>query len=150
MGMAARYTRVLFYRAGQRWTGALLSLAVSFGALVLYSDKSATAAAPAPQVYAATDRAGALSRETLREIFFMRLMAWPDGTPIRVFVLPDKHPLHIRFTKEILGVYPFQLRTAWDRLVYSGTGLAPVTVETVDEMRQRVKATPGGIGYVDN
>ena len=53
-----------------------------------------------------------LSSETVREIFFMRLSSWPDGSPIHVFVLPDSNPLHARFSKEILGVYPFQLRSA--------------------------------------
>lgn len=89
-----------------------------------------------------------LSPATVREIFFMRLSSWPDGSRIHVFVLPDDHLLHIRFTKEILGVYPFQLRSAWDRLVYSGTGVAPTTVETLEEMRMRVESTPGGIGYI--
>jgi len=88
-----------------------------------------------------------LSPETVREIFFMRLSSWSDGSSIHVFVLPDNHPLHIRFAKEILGVYPFQLRSAWDRLVYSGTGVAPTTVESVEEMVKRVESTPGGIGY---
>jgi len=87
--------------------------------------------------------------ETVREIFFMRLSSWPDGSPIRVFVLPDDHPLHIRFAKEILGVYPFQLRSAWDRLVFSGTGVSPTLVESVEEMRSRIESTPGAIGYTD-
>lgn len=90
-----------------------------------------------------------LSTEMVREIFFMRLSSWPDGSPIHVFVLPDNHPLHIRFAKEILGVYPFQLRSAWDRLVFSGTGVSPTTVESVEEMRERVESTPGSIGYTD-
>lgn len=89
-----------------------------------------------------------LSREAIREIFFMRLNAWPDGSPIRVFVLPDNDPVHIQFSKEVLGVFPFQLRSAWDRMVYSGTGVAPTTVETQEEMKNRIQATPGGIGYI--
>lgn len=89
-----------------------------------------------------------LSPATVREIFFMRLNSWPDGSRIHVFVLPDDNPLHFRFAKEILGVYPFQLRSAWDRMVYSGTGVAPTTVETLGEMRMRVESTPGGIGYI--
>lgn len=88
------------------------------------------------------------SSETVREIFFMRLGSWPDGSPIHVFVLPDNHPLHARFAKEVLGVYPFQLRSAWDRMVYSGTGVAPTTVETPEEMQMRIKSTPGSIGYI--
>jgi ABC-type phosphate transport system, periplasmic component len=103
---------------------------------------------PVPQLYSAQGRAANLAPETLREIFFMRRTTWPDGTPISVFVLPDTHPLHIRFAKRILGVYPFQLRSAWDRLIYSGTGLPPFVVDSVEEMRARVQATPGSIGYV--
>jgi len=90
-----------------------------------------------------------LTTEMVREIFFMRLSSWPDGSPIHVFVLPDNHPLHIRFAKEILGVYPFQLRSAWDRLVFSGTGVSPTIVETEEEMRMRIESTPGSIGYTD-
>ncbi|MGR8953580.1 MAG: hypothetical protein ACU83V_14385, partial [Gammaproteobacteria bacterium] len=29
-----------------------------------------------------------LTTEMVREIFFMRLSSWPDGSPIHVFVLP--------------------------------------------------------------
>ncbi len=90
-----------------------------------------------------------LEREQLRAIFFMRQTKWSDGTPVRVFVLPDRHALHIRFTKEVLGVYPYQLRSTWDRMVFSGTGVPPTAVQSVDEMRSRVDATPGGIGYLE-
>jgi hypothetical protein len=90
---------------------------------------------------------GYFSRERLREIFYARVTRWPDGLPIHVFVLPDRHPLHSRFAKEILGVYPYQLRAAWDRMTYSGTGVAPTVVDSVEEMRARLKETPGAIGY---
>ena len=87
------------------------------------------------------------NQEQLRRIFFSRQTHWSDGTPIRAFVLPDKHPLHIRFSKEILGVYPYQLRSAWDRMMYSGTGAPPITVKNIEEMRHKIEFTPGAIGY---
>ncbi|HNP25834.1 MAG TPA: hypothetical protein PKM20_03770, partial [Nitrosomonas sp.] len=86
------------------------------------------------------------NQEQLRRIFFSRQTHWSDGTPIRAFVLPDKHPLHIRFSKEILGVYPYQLRSAWDRMMYSGTGAPPITVKNIEEMRHKIEFTPGAIG----
>ncbi|MGR9086021.1 MAG: hypothetical protein ACU841_02990 [Gammaproteobacteria bacterium] len=101
-----------------------------------------------PKILDSNGQAKHLSREAIREIFFMRLNAWPDGSPIRVFVLPDNNPIHIQFSKEVLGVFPFQLRSAWDRLVYSGTGVAPTTVENQEEMKSRILTTPGGIGYI--
>lgn len=89
------------------------------------------------------------SQEQLREIFFARQSKWPDGTPIRVFVLPDDHPLHIRFAKEILSVYPYQLRSAWDRMLFAGTGVPPTVVDNIEEMRRRVEETRGAIGYLE-
>ena len=88
------------------------------------------------------------SVETVRIVFSMRLRAWDDGTPIKVFVLADEEPTHIRFCKKILGMFPYQLRWAWDRLVFSGTGQAPIKVSSEDAMKRKVAATPGAIGYV--
>lgn len=89
-----------------------------------------------------------LDRDLLRAIFSMRLRAWPNGPPVRVFVLPDSNPLSDRFYREELGMYSYVLRSAWDRMVYTGTGLAPTVVRSEEEMRERVRATPGAIGYV--
>lgn len=88
------------------------------------------------------------SRNLLRSIFSMRLNRWPDGSPIEVLVLPDTHPVHQNFAKQVLGIFPYQLRQSWDRAVYSGTGVAPTQVETPEEMRRRVAETPGAIGYL--
>ncbi|MGH8507121.1 MAG: hypothetical protein ACREVH_00165 [Gammaproteobacteria bacterium] len=118
----------------------------------------------------ATPVGAAIARNTLSAIFGMRLRVWEDGTPIRVYVLPDNHAVHVTFCKQILGVFPHQYRTAWDRLVYSGTGQAPlevaseeemraklaggtrseapVVVSNEEEMRARLAGTAGAIGYL--
>jgi hypothetical protein len=77
----------------------------------------------------------------------MRLNEWPNGRHAQVFVLPDNHPLHEAVAKSVLGLYPYQLRRAWDRQLFSGTGPAPITVTTESEMIERVARTPGAIGY---
>jgi hypothetical protein len=89
-----------------------------------------------------------LNRDLLRAFFTMRLRSWPNGPPVRVFVLPDSDPVSDRFYREQLGMYSYVLRSAWDRMVYTGTGLAPTVVHSEKEMRERVLATPGAIGYV--
>ena len=89
-----------------------------------------------------------LDRDLLRAIFTMRLRSWPNGPPVRVFVLPDSDPVSDRFYREQLGMYSYVLRAAWDRMVFTGTGLAPTVVRSEQEMRERVKETPGAIGYV--
>lgn len=89
-----------------------------------------------------------VAKSTLRAIFGMRLRNWSDNTPITVFVLRNDDPVHTAFSKEVLNMFPHQLQRAWDRLVFSGTGQAPVVVNSVQEMAERVAATPGAVGYL--
>ncbi|MHB1173928.1 MAG: type 2 periplasmic-binding domain-containing protein [Sulfuriferula sp.] len=89
-----------------------------------------------------------VSQNAVRSMFAMKLLQWPDGQPVRVFVLPDDNPLHRAFCKEVLDVYPYQLRQTWDRLVYSGTGQAPIEVNSEEEMLKSVAHTPGALGYL--
>lgn len=88
-----------------------------------------------------------LSTANLRNIYTLRQTQWPNGQPIIVFVLPDNHPVHERFAKDTLGIYPYRLRQTWDRLSYSGMANAPIEVGSEAEMRARVASTPGAIGY---
>ncbi len=88
-----------------------------------------------------------LDRRQLLSIYVGRLTTWRDGRPIRVFVLPDDAAVHEQFCRQVLGTYPYVLRSAWDKLVYTGTGFAPTVVRDVEEMRRRVESTPGAIGY---
>ena len=88
-----------------------------------------------------------INTNTLRNIYTLRQTLWPNRQPIVVFVLPDDHPTHLSFAKETLGLYPYRLRQTWDRLSYSGMASAPIEVRDENDMRQRVRATPGAIGY---
>ncbi|MCD6004543.1 hypothetical protein ACSTAY_12875 [Vreelandella alkaliphila] len=90
-----------------------------------------------------------LNRDTTRAIFAMRQRTWPDGEAVQVFVLPNRDPVHARFTKEQLAVYPHQLQLAWDRMVFSGMGQAPNRVADQLEMREKIANTPGALGYLE-
>lgn len=89
-----------------------------------------------------------LDRDLLRAVFTMRVREWPDGSPVRVFVLPDDDPLSDVFYRERLGMYSYVLRRAWDRMVFTGTGFAPTVVRSEQEMLERVRSTPGAIGFM--
>lgn len=90
-----------------------------------------------------------LTRDTTRAIFAMRQRTWPDGQAVRVFVLNNDHPVHERFVKERLSVYPHQLQLAWDRVVFSGMGQAPNRVRDQQAMLERIAETPGALGYLE-
>lgn len=85
----------------------------------------------------------------LRAIYSMKKRYWADDQPITVYVLSNDQPLHRRFSKKRLNVFPNQLESIWYRQVYTGTGSAPETLDSIQEMIRRVASTPGAIGYLD-
>jgi ABC-type phosphate transport system substrate-binding protein len=89
-----------------------------------------------------------VSRSSLRAIFGMRLNKWPADTPVKVFVMKDDAPEHDAFSKNVLQVFPHQLRLAWDRQVFSGQGQYPEQVTSIQEMLSKIASTPGAIGYI--
>jgi len=89
-----------------------------------------------------------ISRSTLRAVFGMRLSKWPANTTAKVFVMNDDAPEHGAFSKNILQIFPHQLRLAWDRQVFSGQGQYPEQVATAQEMLTKIASTPGAIGYI--
>jgi hypothetical protein len=78
----------------------------------------------------------------------MRLRKWPNGSPITLVTMADDNHVHINFVQQTVRLFPHQLRRNWDKLIYSGTGQAPIEVKTEAEMIDYVSKTPGAIGYV--
>lgn len=90
-----------------------------------------------------------LSLKKLRNIFAMKLRYWEEDQAINVFVLPKDHPVHAAFCKKTLNIFPNQLESVWYRQVYTGTGQAPIEVQSESELLERIANTPGAIGYVN-
>ncbi|MBO1927538.1 hypothetical protein J3998_08095 [Thiomicrorhabdus sp. 6S2-11] len=89
-----------------------------------------------------------LSVSELSRIFKMRQKVWRNGQPISVFVLSGSNEFHRVFVKENLNMSTTQLRHAWSRLIFSGTGSMPEEVDGTDKMLKRLYETPGAIGYL--
>ena len=90
------------------------------------------------------------STSSLVRIYAMQKRVWSDSTPIKVFTLSNTSALHKDFVHKYLRMQPYQLDRLWHRLVFSGTGTTPVEVFSIEEMIEKVKNTPGAVGYVDS
>ena len=116
--------------------------------LLCFTGFSLQAALASDIIINAQNQQQSISRNELLSIFSMRQRYWRDGTPVTVFVLKDANA-HSEFCKKNLRIFPHQLRSRWDRLVYSGTGVAPTEVDSVDQLIQRVAQIRGAIGYIN-
>lgn len=130
---------IIILRRINRLFVAFLSCLALFGTATAFSAESAIVHPSVSQ---------SINEKQLRSIFSMRRREWQDGTAITVFVLPDSHQTHKSFCKNSLSMFPHRLRKAWNRLVFTGTGQAPEEVKSEEEMLQKVRQTPGAIGYL--
>lgn len=92
----------------------------------------------------------AISAKLLNRIYAMQFKTWSDGTPVRVYVLPSKDPLHREFVISYFGMQAYQFDRLWNRLLFSGTGRGPVRVESEAEMIDKINSTQGAMGYISD
>lgn len=131
--------------ASPSWRGVVATILILLGCSAMLP----AAAETGVQVILSADHKDLqVDRTLLLSVYIGRITTWPDGQPTRVFTLADDHPLHVQFCRQMLGTYPYVLRNAWNKLVYTGTGFAPTAVANEQEMRRRVNETVGAIGYV--
>ncbi len=90
-----------------------------------------------------------LTVRELRAIFSLRLTKWHSTYPITLVVLAENDESHSRFCKDVLSIFPHQLRSKWDLSTYSGTGQAPIVASSQKEVIRIISETPGAIGYID-
>ncbi len=65
-----------------------------------------------------------------------------------VYVLDgDDHRL---FCRDVLKVYPHQLKKGWDRMEYTGRASIPRVVQSESELLKLVEQTSGAIGYISS
>lgn len=91
-----------------------------------------------------------LSRQQLRAIFSLSKQHWNNRQTIAVFVLPADGKAHDQFSRQILAIFPYQLKKNWDRLAFSGMGVPPTEVSDDQSMIEHVSTRPGAIGYIHN
>jgi len=92
--------------------------------------------------------ASEVDRVTLQAIFLGKKTQWEDGAGI-VPVNLKKGPVYQEFLKAIVKRNPAQYRSFWRRAIFTGTGSPPKSFATEEEIVEFVRASPGGVGYID-
>jgi ABC-type phosphate transport system substrate-binding protein len=91
----------------------------------------------------------ALSRDELRPIFQTRKTAWPDGSRIQPFDLPEDNLVRNGFTVAVLGLDDERLARYWvDRKIRGGER-PPPKLPSAALVVSMVASSKGAIGYVN-
>ncbi len=88
-----------------------------------------------------------LDKKAIGKIFLGKKKKFPGGgqaVPI------DADSAKAEFTKKVLGKSASQIKAYWSKLVFTGKGQAPKSVESDAEVIELISKNPNMIGYIDD
>jgi len=94
------------------------------------------------------NKATAVDRDFLRDAYLKKTQEWGDGKTIKPVDLASKFPQRDRFTHDVIGKSPSQLKSYWNQQIFSGKGVPPPEADSTTEVIDYVLANPGAVGYV--
>lgn len=90
-----------------------------------------------------------LTDDYVRDIFLGKRGHWSDNSTIHVFVVKEQD-IHEKFLEQYVHKSVNQWRTYWKRMVFTGRGLPPKSINTEAELIDQISKTEGAIGYVSS
>lgn len=89
----------------------------------------------------------ALTTSEAKRIFLGKRKTWPDGSPITI-IMNTNDEIHAIFTRTLLDKSPTQLSVYWKKILYSGTGMLPLSVRDDEAAKSYIGFHKYAIGYI--
>lgn len=92
--------------------------------------------------------AASLSKSEVKQIFLGKKTAWDDGKKINL--ITQKSASHDAFLQENLAMTSKKYKTYWKKMVFTGKGNAPKSVDTDQDVLAYVSSNSGAVGYISS
>lgn len=89
-----------------------------------------------------------ISAEDLSKIFLGKTDEWDDGTAVEPVDLVADAPARSAFTKLVHGRSVSEVKTFWQRQIFSGRDVPPYEADSEEEVLKFVGSSTGSVGYV--
>jgi ABC-type phosphate transport system substrate-binding protein len=89
-----------------------------------------------------------LSVEHASRIFLKKVTSWEDGRVILPVDLPERSPVRIAFTSQVIRRQVAAVSAYWQQRIFSGRELPPPVKDSDAEIILFVEKHPAAIGYV--
>jgi len=119
----------------------LIALMLSLAGGVANADVVAVVSAKSPIV--------ALSKSQLADIFLGKTDRFPDGSQAVAIDQAEGSAARDEFYDKVAGKSAAQIKAFWSKIIFTGRGQPPPTVANATELRNRIRANPSVIGYLD-
>ena len=89
-----------------------------------------------------------ISKSQLLDLYTGDVKEWKNGEPVIIVDLKPRSDVKEAFY-DYLGKSSSRMKSIWMRNMLTGEGTPPESLESQAEILERVKNTPGAIGYVN-
>lgn len=116
---------------------------------LLLSLGAGTAAAEVVAVVSARSAVTELSRNQIADIFMGKLSRFPNGEPATPIDQSEGSAERDEFYERYAGRSAAQMKAHWAKIIFTGRGQPPATVDGGAAVKQRLATDPNAIGYID-
>ena len=93
--------------------------------------------------------ANALNKKAFKKIFLGKSKKFPDGSKVTPIDLTGGDA-RAQFLESVVGKSESQLKAYWSKLIFTGKGQAPQSVDSDAEVIAFVSQNPNAIGYISD
>ncbi|MFY8273044.1 hypothetical protein AAEU32_02800 [Pseudoalteromonas sp. SSDWG2] len=90
-----------------------------------------------------------LSTKQLIDLYMGKLIAFPNGDRAAPLDLPQDSTLRTDFYQQLTNKPIGSINAYWSRVKFSGHAQSPLSVDTSEQVLERVKEIDNAIGYVN-
>jgi hypothetical protein len=90
-----------------------------------------------------------LDKDSVKNLFLGKKRSLPSGEKAEIIIRSDGLT-HEAFLHDMLDETPSQFQTYWKRMVFTGQGRTPTTVNSDADVIDAVSKTKSALGYIDS
>ncbi|HEX4975458.1 MAG TPA: phosphate ABC transporter substrate-binding protein [Pseudomonadales bacterium] len=91
-----------------------------------------------------------LSKEDVSRIYLGKNKNFPNGSDIETIDLHKDSQLREDFYRKVCGKSPSQIASYWSRLIFTGKGVPPRSVDTEAAAKEWIVSHPNSMAYIDS
>lgn len=91
----------------------------------------------------------ALSQSEVSSIFLGKSRTFPNGKEAVPLQMSDGSSEVTHFNKNVIKKSSSQVKAYWSKMIFTGKGTPPKTVDTADEVIDLVSKNPNFVGFID-
>lgn len=90
-----------------------------------------------------------ITRREVANIFLGKSNRFPNGNPAVPVDQSESSAPRTEFYRTIGDMQPAELKAHWAKMIFTGRGQPPMTVDGDEQVKKTLASRPEGIGYID-